>query len=144
MALIEEILNTRVAITALWLQASVSSVGDRQDRGPWPERAPQTPPCRRGQGAQYERNFLGSHPARLCVPGKPCSVGRGFTFRWQAILVPEAANIVPIYLGFTAFVFILILDGNRWICRRFICAQYGPNLPTPKPKTREEGPRGRA
>jgi hypothetical protein len=136
MALIEEILNTRVAITDLYGCSLRLIRSERQDWETWPERAPQTPPCRRGQGAQYERNFLGSHPARHCVPGKPCSVGRGFTFRWQAILVPEAANIVPIYLVFTAFVFILILDGNRWIWRRFICAQYGPNLPTRKPKTR--------
>jgi len=36
----------------------------------------------------------------------------------EAILVPETANIVPIYLTLAAFVFILILDGNRWICQR--------------------------
>jgi hypothetical protein len=30
---------------------------------------------RRGQGAQYERNFLCSHFARHCVPGKPRPVG---------------------------------------------------------------------
>ena len=33
------------------------------------------PPCRRGQGAQYERNFLCSFPARHCVPGKPRPAG---------------------------------------------------------------------
>ncbi len=30
---------------------------------------------RRGQGAQYERNFLCSHSVRHCVPGKPRPVG---------------------------------------------------------------------
>jgi len=34
-----------------------------------PERAP------RGQGAHYKRDFLCSHPARHCVPGKPRPVG---------------------------------------------------------------------
>jgi len=29
---------------------------------PWPERAPQAPPYRQGQGAQYERNFLFGKP----------------------------------------------------------------------------------
>jgi len=28
----------------------------------WPEHAPQTPPCRRGEGVQYERNFLSGKP----------------------------------------------------------------------------------
>jgi len=32
------------------------------DRKIWPERAPQAPPCGRGQGAQYEGNFLSGKP----------------------------------------------------------------------------------
>jgi hypothetical protein len=41
-----------------------------------------------------------------------------FNFLWQAILMPEETHVVPIYLALAAFVFILILDGNRWICQK--------------------------
>jgi hypothetical protein len=38
-------------------------------------------------------------------------------------VVPETANGIPILLDLAAFIFILILDGNRWIAQKVqLCA----------------------